>query len=249
MSDNLKVNALTKILRFKEQHNKLVDKVEDVESDIADLPTEQDVKNLIQANKDILSQLVYESVGGYTKITFPKNVLPIHIYLDETEYYFDYVNEFVLDDTGALVSNSSVSVENDIVQMSLQGIFGEICNLSYILFNETEDMLNTYYLFNPRGGGTKLYKHDILMSAINITINFSIINFSASQILLSDFENGIRVGIDCLVISLELNRSACLFLPADLIYDDNEDSLVDSNGVIDCQFDSTPTIIDDVTEL
>ena len=54
--------------------------------------------------RDILSEIVYEknSQGYITKITFPKDILPISFYLpnnDEDYVYFDYVNGNVINDS------------------------------------------------------------------------------------------------------------------------------------------------------
>ena len=82
---------------------------------------EQAVKNLIQADKDILSQITREGHGPYT-IVFPKNVLPLKLTINSSgsiykNVYFDYQNLIVLKENGTQDSSGEITVENNQIKI------------------------------------------------------------------------------------------------------------------------------------
>lgn len=106
----------------------------------------------IDGDKDVLSQITieYDSEAEITIVSFPNYILPLKL-IEEGEYgtlYFDYENEYVLDNTNSICGN--ISITNNKVELVFQGnIELEITSLTYCLFNDDEAKLNTYYLFNP----------------------------------------------------------------------------------------------------
>lgn len=133
------------------------------------------VEGLIQADKDIVSQIVYDVENG--KIIFPKNVKPLLVCDNEgSEYYFDYTNGKLLSDAGYQLMDSIEYIEGHVVINDANYDFiegGEVIYplevVEYILFDGSNgagfDLLNTYELYNIPEGGTKLYKHTIATTA------------------------------------------------------------------------------------
>ena len=185
---NFKVNSKTTNLEFKRKHNSLVDAFNNL-----DIPTEQDIKELIQADKDILSQIEYDEENHV--INFPKHVLPLRIVLSDNSIYFvNYNFECLVEDNGEDLNSSPIEISDGVFSINnLDGdITDEIAQIEYLLFDGENGIepLNTYYLYNPQVG-TKLYKHDINFSWLdgedNIGGHLIIINNSSNQIDFSDF--------------------------------------------------------------
>ena len=84
----------------------------EVKEDIAtpsDIPSTADITQIantaIQADKDVLSKIVYDSENN--KIIFPNNIFPLHIGTEEDNYFIDFENHVVLDESNVEISNSS----------------------------------------------------------------------------------------------------------------------------------------------
>ena len=169
MSNNLKVNAKTKPLELKKKHNLLVKKVEDVETEI---PSETAITNLakaaIQADKDILSQIVYDEDEDI--LYFPEGIIPLKIYSDSydggTFLFFDYANECLRDEVNDGIPGMTLDINHN--KLEIDDPNGNL-NISEIVYINGKGVanvdnslnFNSYYIFNPViSGGTKLYKHN-----------------------------------------------------------------------------------------
>lgn len=121
---------------------------------------DDNVQRIIQADKDILSQIVYDEEEH--TLTFPKGIMPLSYYNSDSEitFYFDYYNGKVLNEDGTV--HSTLSFDNEQVSISVDISLTESDSLDYCLFNCDPQGMNTYYLYNPiTSAGTKLYRHTI----------------------------------------------------------------------------------------
>lgn len=110
------------------------------------LQNENQVKGLIQADKDILSQIVYDTDSD--TILFPKGVLPLRIYDEDDgmDYFFDYKNEILIDENGQVVEDVTISVTDD-NKILIDGVIYAISDIDFISFDVAHGGLNTYYLY------------------------------------------------------------------------------------------------------
>lgn len=130
----------------------------------------KDIKDAIQADKDILSQLVYDE---QTKtLAFPKNILPLSIRIDDDTYYFDYYNLALLHDDGTETGNDLDVQSNGVLSIvdvneTIISDITKVQALEYISRSEKplhfDTILNTYKLYHP----TTLFKHIIRYQAEN----------------------------------------------------------------------------------
>ena len=131
---------------------KQVKKLAQEKTEELDLQNETQVKALIQADKDILSQIVYDEETHI--ITFPKYVKPL-VFIDYSGdmFYFDYQSMKVLDNTGS--EELDFEIDDDV--MKINNTVEEVidlteisdCGMDFIYFNLYDSGLNTYYLYNP----------------------------------------------------------------------------------------------------
>lgn len=141
------------------------------------------IKGLIEADKDILSKIIYSNVDDI--LTFPKGILPIkyHNANNDADYYFDYYNGAVVDATNQNVAELGITnLQVRIIDMAGNvGIFDKNNDgISYILNDElVETELNAYYLYHPiTSAGVKLYKHIV---SLTTTIGVSNITFISTH--------------------------------------------------------------------
>lgn len=148
----------------------------------------------IQADKDILSQIVYDEENELWHL--PPNILPLRLYglinAQEELYgnlFFDYENGLILNEQKETVG--SVVNTGNIVDLTLESdnVFKD---LTYIHFDgeDAETILNTYYLYHPvTSAGTKLYLHSLRGSSGSgpALWQLCIINTSNLEFEVSDF--------------------------------------------------------------
>ena len=135
---------------YKRLHKEL----EDVE---AEIPT------AIQADKDILSKMVYSSEDN--SLTFPKNVEPILYYSEYLGYtlYFNYGDEVIVDGEGNILGE--ITYNDNILVVHFTETFEpdlEWDNVTYVLFNVNPET-NWYDILNLVSGnatGQMLVKFD-----------------------------------------------------------------------------------------
>lgn len=142
------------------------------------------IEGAIQADKDIISQIEVEYDDGYTYFTFPKGVMPLSITLNTHRLFFKDGND-VVGENGQTVEGYELDdkvLEDGYFVISFVGDVSEqvINGLTYIQFNgDARFIENTYNLFFPASGGTKLYKHKL--SIFNVGAN-GIISLSDTPI-------------------------------------------------------------------
>ena len=105
----------------------------------------------------VLSQVVDHGDGT---LEFPEYILPVRYYSadDDKDYYFDYENGFILDDSGNTAGELTTFDENKISACFTTGL-GLVVNydrLDYILGEGHlhPDKLNTYNLYHAGSGGS-----------------------------------------------------------------------------------------------
>ena len=135
--------------------------------------SENQVKGLIQADKDVLRQIKYTETENAIVIILPKHIMPLS-FNDEndTAYYLDFSNDAVLNQSGNIIRNSSIDYGDSFISilLPLPAYSGtKINGIDYILTDNFGSYFqNTYYLYYPiTSGGTKLYKHDIVFESGN----------------------------------------------------------------------------------
>lgn len=132
-------------------------------------------QSAIQADKDVLSQLVYSlDEDDNTIITFPKYVLPLRFYVEDLDLdlYFDYSRDLILNPNGEAIGE--VGQADGIVTLRFDGFTVEKAtddDLTYI-FSTIDTYLNTFDLYKP--AGTALYQHHISIEA-NQGVTYDII--------------------------------------------------------------------------
>lgn len=211
MSNNLKVNAKTKPLGLKKKHNLLVEKVEDVEREI---PSSQEITNLanvaIQADKDILSQIVYDH--ELDTITFPLGIVPLAISTDDTVVYFNFADNLCYNNNNVCIEDVSMTFSHNKLHITgLDAVYStetEISFMYYLSYSgdgaeimDTIPFDNTYYVFHPiTSAGTKLYAHGIKIEDSNgdAVYFYLIVNNSTEILSLSDLRSRILSGINYL---------------------------------------------------
>lgn len=121
--------------------------------------SEVGIKGLIQADKDILSQIEveYDSDNNRTIFTFPKNVMPLRWYISNLEggidVFFDYIGENIIDEEFNV--KGTLFAEGAQVQVIIGG--NHVLNdddfdwiySSYIYLSSPTSSINTYYLYHP----------------------------------------------------------------------------------------------------
>ena len=70
-------------------------------TDITPIPTDAHIKGLIQADKDILSQIEYDDDNR--RIFLPVGILPLSIGTENDTFFLDYEDMYVLNDEGNVV--------------------------------------------------------------------------------------------------------------------------------------------------
>lgn len=142
-------------------------------TDVTPIPTDAHIKGLIKADKDVISQIVYDEENNL--LIFPEHIFPLRIVgINTNDYFFDYINGQLTDTDGNLISvDINLSDEKSQYSLILDTDIGDIDTIEYILFDSTTNMpdINTYYLYHPvTSAGTKLYKHSLNMSLFNLVI-------------------------------------------------------------------------------
>lgn len=166
----------------------------------------QSLGAILQADKDILNQIVIEfnEDDMETSILFPKGVAPLYFISGNKKYYIgeyyddaeeDYYNS-ILDKDG----NSIFNDVSDIIDFEINSnnqlyiyimddgtVYNKIKNPTYIcalISNGQNEIIDGYKLFNPPqpSAGTKLYKHTIELDVKGSFMNWIIINNSSSKL-------------------------------------------------------------------
>lgn len=114
-------------------------------TDISEVPTDNHIKDLIQADKDILNQMRYDKDNWPI---FPENIIPLRIVSVKNNqskvYYFDYSHNKLLNYDGSyalidLEGYSPLTIEEDI---------GQIVEMDYFLNDGGGDAnLNTFKMY------------------------------------------------------------------------------------------------------
>lgn len=126
------------------------------------------VKDLIEADKDVISKIEVEYNSGYTTFIFPKGILPLNIALNSHSIYF--INGHSVNHNGEALLNYSVDeISADEGQVSIVFVgdkSDEVINsILYLNFENDYDssiLFNSYYICFPKASVTKLYKHTIV---------------------------------------------------------------------------------------
>ena len=124
------------------------------------------INQKLQADKEVISQIQvsYDEDDNQTTFVFPNNVLPIHFYIfgeHEDDWWFDYGNGIVRssNENGNELPSSSIDfIDNKVTIVVAEEWtidLDESC-LTYIYFDNFENILDTYNLFYSRP-----YKHHI----------------------------------------------------------------------------------------
>lgn len=109
------------------------------------------------ADFDIMSKIIIthtdEEDPTDTTITFPKNILPLRLYLESLgdEIYFDYGSGDILSGSG-VANLGTINVNNEQVALYFPDdaiTWENGADFNYIIFNEVEDIINTYTMFHP----------------------------------------------------------------------------------------------------
>lgn len=132
--------------------------------------SEVGIKGLIQADKDILSQIDVDYDGDeFTTIWFPVNIMPINIKTKEHgDLYF--LNGKLVDTGRNRVYEIDEFYEDEGFHIVIIGEFTDtIIGLEWIgIINGNKQILqNTYNFYYPASAGTKLYYHTIHFGSDN----------------------------------------------------------------------------------
>lgn len=125
------------------------------------------VEGLIQADKDIVANIVYDTESG--NVIFPQKVLPLAVYTNgNSTFYFDYSNGILINEDG---TSADVGIASDDGQIELDGYLSQIneriVNIDYVLFDVDFSGINTYNLYHTPAGGTKLYLHTLTINCVD----------------------------------------------------------------------------------
>ena len=212
-------------------------------------------KQAIQADKDIISQIVYSEDATI----FPRNIIPLAItYSNDVVYFFNYNFDVLVDEDNIPVDMQINYLENGSIAVSNPIADEFIVNIQYI-GNSYEDTyysivgnftFNSYDVYYP-STGTKLYRHFIGIADEHDSCEFAVISNSSTPVSSSSFD--LFVGESgVLSISIDVASDVWLQLPYGITYDSPTKTLraylsADDDSMI--TFTDTPTVTDTVTEL
>lgn len=183
-----------------------------------DIPSSADVseaiKQAIEADKDIISQIVvtYDEDNDRTILKLPSNVLPLKFYdlslelqgITDGTVYFNYLELTIVDDNNITVGGIEFNETENYCILSFDSLnFTELegGELSYCLFNHSDYELNTYNLYhsNLEGirdslGHKRFVEGDITCETIaGLTQTYGKWSLSGSHLMVviaGNFENG-----------------------------------------------------------
>ena len=157
-------------------------------NDIYDIHAEeQQVKELIKADKDIISQIevIYDEQSDETRFTFPAHIYPICFFEgnDGVNLYFDYEEKILVDEDG--VENADIGYDNEgKINFIWEGqqtidLIDELFYLNSSIYAD-DLQFNWLNILKPQPAGTKLYRHYIVIDdnddeCFDIITNLSII--------------------------------------------------------------------------
>lgn len=208
-------------------------------------------EQVVQADKDILSQIVYDEENN--RVIFPPYIVPLKVFDgDYTKYlYFDYTNTSLVDRNNEELSDYVVDFinGNQIIIVCPQGSMCDILELVYINANGIDNIdttlnFNSFYIFNPvTSAGTKLYKHEL---RFNNGMQINVISWRASKYTLNDLIDGIYMGYDAITI-VYWDNDVILY---NLQYNIEDTELAYSNyALVETTISSITSVADTVTEL
>ena len=185
--------------------------------------SEVDIKGLIEADKDIISQIKirYDEDNDVTIAVLPKGVMPL--VLDETEavgeqFYFNYDDNTCIGNLGDVIDGCEIYFRENSGCFEIQfsgEVIPVISHIEYIMYDGDLNYvaLNTQKLYYPASAGTKLYKHEIWTTSAVEDLNFYIISTKSTPYTLQDFKDGLIVGVSCICISPERDNDEWLQVP------------------------------------
>ena len=169
---------MSKIKGLDNISKKAFDLVKDVSDEEVNKLVPSMISTAIQADKDILSQIVveYNENSDKTIVTFPKSVIPLMIqfggaYYNTTTLLFLYnssIQNFeVVENDGTRYLNG-ILLWNDGLKIQFEGNVSSYSVLALQYISSCADkhlaskIINSYYLYHPiTQSVTKLYKHSI----------------------------------------------------------------------------------------
>ena len=210
--------------------------------------TEQQVKDLIEADKDIINQIEieYDEDNDLTTFVFPKGVIPVCLYFneyaDEEDLYFDYLNNKLYSFSRDLSEDTSIDFNNNSLTLYISGDLTNDKVNCLLYLNESGVGNGFLYGFEiawqnvlkPQPNGTKLYNH-----SIKFANNVECIAVSTLSTPITDYNDLSGFLGQCLSIKDLSNMSILLFdIDTDiLVYASDPTSqfadLVDYQTIID----------------
>lgn len=199
MSNNLKVNSKTQLLEFKRKHNELVEEV----------PNENDIKQIIHADRNIISQINARLENNDFHMTFPAFILPIHMYDYDngTDYFISYKENVAIDGNGSTVGDLYYDTTTNKVDVALYNeVSMENMSIEYIYSSgKTDDMrsfgdwyniLNSINVENATSG--------VVSEVLGLKTNGDLCKETAQSVVETVLENT-QSGTPTSVIGLDAN--------------------------------------------
>lgn len=168
--------------------------------DVCEVPSEAHIKELIEADKDILSQIevIVDEVNQTTTYVFPTGVLPLKYYSGLNDYYlyFNYGSNCIFNEEDLIADSSrELSMYEGKIALILDSVgdISEIQELMYIhaTLQDTSSLGDWFDILNSK----PLYQHNITFdSDIETGIEIQVVSYYNEPYNISNLKNAVENG-------------------------------------------------------